>query len=140
MRLQGNCSNCCTRALKRSVTRPVKALSRCRITAAALPSSSADAGTGDPYRAFAASLLACSLALQAAAPAAASETTWKPRRHHRGIGERFSDTWADAIVEVRQLDGFLTTPHHSFRQRLQRQRIRTTCNCAHNPTSQQQTY
>jgi hypothetical protein len=24
-----------------------------------------------------------------------------PRRHHRHIGERFTDTWADSIVEVR---------------------------------------
>jgi len=25
---------------------------------------------------------------------------WMPRRHHRHIGERFTDTWADSIVEV----------------------------------------
>lgn len=129
MRLQGKCNNCCTHALTRAVSRPVQAVSRGRITAAALPSSSADPGAGDPYRAFAVSLLACSFALQAAAPAAASETTWKPRRHHRGIGERFSDTWADAIVEVRQLgqlDGFLPACTTGCSQQLQHQRVGAT--------------
>ena len=35
-----------------------------------------------------------------AARAAAPSAEWKPRRHHRHIGERFTDTWADAVVEV----------------------------------------
>jgi hypothetical protein len=32
--------------------------------------------------------------------ARAESTNWVPRRHHRHIGERFTDTWADSIVEV----------------------------------------
>jgi hypothetical protein len=32
---------------------------------------------------------------------AARADGWVPRRHHRHIGERFTDTWADSIVEVR---------------------------------------
>lgn len=31
---------------------------------------------------------------------AARADSWIPRRHHRHIGERFTDTWADSIVEV----------------------------------------
>jgi hypothetical protein len=49
-------------------------------------------------RAVAASLVALSFA--AKVNAAEAEVAWKPRRHHRHIGERFTDTWADAIVEV----------------------------------------
>lgn len=33
--------------------------------------------------------------------AARASDNWIPRRHHRHIGERFTDTWADSIVEVR---------------------------------------
>lgn len=33
--------------------------------------------------------------------AARASDSWVPRRHHRHIGERFTDTWADSIVEVR---------------------------------------
>lgn len=33
-----------------------------------------------------------------------AEGSWKPRRHHRHIGERFTDTWADAIVEAQEAD------------------------------------
>jgi hypothetical protein len=32
--------------------------------------------------------------------AARASDNWIPRRHHRHIGERFTDTWADSIVEV----------------------------------------
>lgn len=32
--------------------------------------------------------------------AARASDSWMPRRHHRHIGERFTDTWADSIVEV----------------------------------------
>lgn len=32
--------------------------------------------------------------------ARAENGNWIPRRHHRHIGERFTDTWADSIVEV----------------------------------------
>lgn len=32
--------------------------------------------------------------------ARAESQNWVPRRHHRHIGERFTDTWADTIVEV----------------------------------------
>lgn len=49
-------------------------------------------------RAVAASLVALSFA--AKVNASEGEASWKPRRHHRHIGERFTDTWADAIVEV----------------------------------------
>lgn len=31
---------------------------------------------------------------------ARASDNWIPRRHHRHIGERFTDTWADSIVEV----------------------------------------
>eukprot|EP00878_Enallax_costatus_P010248 GHUV01010698.1.p1 GENE.GHUV01010698.1~~GHUV01010698.1.p1 ORF type:complete len:261 (+),score=73.57 GHUV01010698.1:134-916(+) len=32
--------------------------------------------------------------------ARAESQNWIPRRHHRHIGERFTDTWADTIVEA----------------------------------------
>eukprot|EP00878_Enallax_costatus_P032758 GHUV01036024.1.p1 GENE.GHUV01036024.1~~GHUV01036024.1.p1 ORF type:complete len:219 (+),score=46.72 GHUV01036024.1:134-790(+) len=32
--------------------------------------------------------------------ARAESQNWVPRRHHRHIGERFTDTWADTIVEA----------------------------------------
>lgn len=32
--------------------------------------------------------------------AARAADSWIPRRHHRHIGERFTDTWADSIVEA----------------------------------------
>jgi hypothetical protein len=37
--------------------------------------------------------------------AARASDNWIPRRHHRHIGERFTDTWADSIVEVCGLTG-----------------------------------
>ena len=40
--------------------------------------------------------------------ARADDSAWKPRRHHRHIGERFTDTWADAIAEVRCRTGLHT--------------------------------
>ena len=33
-------------------------------------------------------------------PASAKELIWKPRRHHRHIGERFGDSWAAEVVMV----------------------------------------
>lgn len=36
--------------------------------------------------------------------ARAESLHWIPRRHHRHIGERFTDTWADTIVEVTFVD------------------------------------
>jgi hypothetical protein len=44
---------------------------------------------------------AVAVSLMGRAGAAHADAAWKPRRHHRHIGERFTDTWADAIVEVR---------------------------------------
>lgn len=35
--------------------------------------------------------------------ARADSQNWVPRRHHRHIGERFTDTWADSIVEIEQV-------------------------------------
>ena len=32
--------------------------------------------------------------------ARAEDRPWKPRRHYRRIGERFTDTWAEELVEV----------------------------------------
>jgi hypothetical protein len=36
---------------------------------------------------------------------ARASDNWIPRRHHRHIAERFTDTWADSIVEVCGLTG-----------------------------------
>ncbi|KAF8070922.1 hypothetical protein HT031_001003 [Scenedesmus sp. PABB004] len=45
--------------------------------------------------------LAATVAFASHAGAARAEAEhWVPRRHHRHIGERFTDTWADSIVEV----------------------------------------
>lgn len=38
------------------------------------------------------------------APAQASDRVWKPRRHNRKIGERYEDSWADAIAEVSETE------------------------------------
>lgn len=54
--------------------------------------------TASLYTAATAVAVICSFA--ANVQAARAQGTWKPRRHHRHIGERFTDTWADAIVEV----------------------------------------
>ena len=51
--------------------------------------------------AAAAAVLALAECATARAARAADAGEWKPRRHHRHIGERFTDTWADAVVEVR---------------------------------------
>lgn len=46
-----------------------------------------------------ATALCCAFAGNVGAARAESQN-WLPRRHHRHIGERFTDTWADTIVEV----------------------------------------
>lgn len=54
---------------------------------------------------LAASLAAASAASIAAPPparAADAVVSWKPRRHHRHIGERFTDRWADAVAEAEE--------------------------------------
>jgi hypothetical protein len=43
-----------------------------------------------------------SLAAPASARAADAAVSWKPRRHHRHIGERFTDRWADAVAEAEE--------------------------------------
>ena len=44
----------------------------------------------------------CLYAASASEARPADAGSWVPRRHHRHIGERFTDTWADSIVEVSQ--------------------------------------
>lgn len=51
----------------------------------------------------AAAVAAAVVAFAGSVGAARAESAWKPRRHHWHIGERISDTWADAIVEVRRV-------------------------------------
>jgi len=43
-----------------------------------------------------------SLAAPRPARAADAVVSWKPRRHHRHIGERFTDRWADAVAEAEE--------------------------------------
>ncbi|KAI8469449.1 MAG: hypothetical protein J3K34DRAFT_279684 [Monoraphidium minutum] len=38
------------------------------------------------------------------AGAARADSGWRPRRHHRHIGERYADDWADVIVEGQEND------------------------------------
>jgi hypothetical protein len=47
---------------------------------------------------LAAGILSC---LLTAHPAHAQQKIWRPRRHHRRIGERYGYNWADPIVAVR---------------------------------------
>lgn len=37
-----------------------------------------------------------------ACAARAADRPWKPRRHHRAMGERYGDAWAEELVEVRE--------------------------------------
>jgi hypothetical protein len=74
------------------------------------PSATATATARRPSRSSA--LLAASMAAAAAtqliitptpsAHAADAVVSWKPRRHHRHIGERFTDRWADAVAEAEE--------------------------------------
>jgi hypothetical protein len=50
-------------------------------------------------KAVLATAICCAFASNVGAARADSQN-WVPRRHHRHIGERFTDTWADSIVEV----------------------------------------
>ncbi len=40
--------------------------------------------------------------LGAAKSARAHEAVWRPRRHHRRMGERIADDWAQQAVDVRK--------------------------------------
>lgn len=53
------------------------------------------------HTAVIATAVCCAFVSNVGLARAASEN-WMPRRHHRHIGERFTDTWADSIVEVRK--------------------------------------
>lgn len=75
-------------------------------------SSSSSSFDGLARAATAAAVAICATALSSAGaaaraaslPSAADAAEWKPRRHHRHIGERFTDAWADAVVEVQEAD------------------------------------
>lgn len=76
-----------------------------RVIRAAISSSDRQPGVVDAAamaRALAAAAAVSALVggTPGAARAADDAAAWKPRRHHRHIGQRFSDTWADAVVEV----------------------------------------
>eukprot|EP00882_Tetradesmus_deserticola_P033193 GHRQ01037893.1.p1 GENE.GHRQ01037893.1~~GHRQ01037893.1.p1 ORF type:complete len:232 (+),score=48.71 GHRQ01037893.1:87-782(+) len=74
---------------------------RWRVSAA---SKQSDRGLSEHERevlrkAVLATAVCCAFASNVGAARADSQN-WVPRRHHRHIGERFTDTWADSIVEV----------------------------------------
>eukprot|EP00882_Tetradesmus_deserticola_P011380 GHRQ01012040.1.p1 GENE.GHRQ01012040.1~~GHRQ01012040.1.p1 ORF type:complete len:479 (+),score=200.79 GHRQ01012040.1:87-1523(+) len=76
---------------------------RWRVSAA---SKQSDRGLSEHERevlrkAVLATAVCCAFASNVGAARADSQN-WVPRRHHRHIGERFTDTWADSIVEIEQ--------------------------------------
>jgi hypothetical protein len=50
---------------------------------------------------IAAAAAASMLAVASPAQAYEEERVWKPRRHHRRLGERYTESWAEEVVEVR---------------------------------------
>jgi len=59
---------------------------------------------GGLAKALAAVAAVAALTGRVAAARAEDDAGWKPRRHYRHIGERITDTWADAVVEVQEAD------------------------------------
>jgi hypothetical protein len=57
---------------------------------------------GGLAKALAAAAAVVALTGRVHAARAADDEAWKPRRHHRHIDERITDTWADAVIEVRR--------------------------------------
>lgn len=54
-----------------------------------------------PAAHIAAAAAASMLAVASPAQAYEEERVWKPRRHHRRLGERYTESWAEEVVEVR---------------------------------------
>ncbi|GFR48271.1 hypothetical protein Agub_g10136, partial [Astrephomene gubernaculifera] len=56
---------------------------------------------GSASKLIAASVIVYHVAFSSSA-ARAGDRPWKPRRHHRRIGERFTNTWAEELVEEQE--------------------------------------
>ena len=76
------------------------------------------AGKGIDYKRVAATATSAALIYTLVAgvrPVQAKEHVWKPRRHHRHIGERFGDDWAMDVVMVSRIESRSALPHESTR-------------------------
>lgn len=54
---------------------------------------------GGAAKLITAAAIVCHFAVNTSA-ARAEDRPWKPRRHHRRLGERYTDAWAEELVEV----------------------------------------
>ncbi len=54
---------------------------------------------------------------------ASAEREWKPRRHHRRLGERFSQTWAEDVVAEEDKEQEQLQAQVNRQQQLQREQV-----------------
>jgi hypothetical protein len=100
--VQRSCSTGCSQQHNKLVaTYNISNKRQCIAAASKQSDRSLSEQEGDVLRkAVLATAVCCAFASNVGAARADSQN-WVPRRHHRHIGERFTDTWADSIVEVR---------------------------------------
>jgi hypothetical protein len=101
--VQRSCGTSCPQQQKHLLApfKPIKQR-QCVVAASKKSDRSLSEHEGEVLRkAVLATAICCAFASNVGAARADSQN-WVPRRHHRHIGERFTDTWADSIVEVRE--------------------------------------